>query len=87
MPIACCPLSTLFHSHSHLVRSPVSAHQVLVEEGEENMDDSPLGVIEPQRQRELVAALYIARNDEHITVRQAASAGNHLIKHRVNPLV
>ncbi|KAL1515351.1 hypothetical protein AB1Y20_001981 [Prymnesium parvum] len=45
----------------------------VLEEGEENAKDSPLAVISPEQQRELLAAIYIARSDVQVDVRQSAS--------------
>ena len=56
-----------------LMRLTGKEYMPLLEEGEENAPDSPLIAVPPERQRALLAALYIARNDVHVTVRQAAS--------------
>ena len=56
-----------------MLRLTDSQPMAILEKGEANAPDSPLASIAPAAQHALLAALYIARNDEAVGVRQAAN--------------
>ena len=56
-----------------MLRLTDSQPMAILEQGEANAPDSPLASIAPAAQHALLAALYIARNDEAVGVRQAAN--------------